>query len=143
MNIFELSVIIVLMGTTIVFAILFFLNMLTLYYVKIINFIKFLKKSLKHEMHYFFKNFKSTDLSKKCEDMPEKNLKKTSKFFEDNSFKESEEELIAIISAAVYNTLESSKISKYKIKSITPLNNDYSLWKFAGLLENTNSIQQF
>ena len=50
------------------------------------------------------------------------------------------EELIAVISAAAMDALESNKNLKYKIKSITPSEINYPnyLWKYAGVIENTN-----
>lgn len=116
----ELTVVVVLTGIIIVFAILFILTLVTNIYGRIINILKsnFIKK-------------------KEAENkVLQTNIKK------DNSPQSLDEEIVAVITAAV-QTSNIFPNTKYKIKSISssPYSeniNSPSPWKLAGLLENTN-----
>ena len=142
MNVFEISIIITLMGLSIVFIVLFFLSLITSYYAKSINLMKLLKNRLLSKNSFQRKSSKEQKLNHQIKNDVKENSIVKPKSEEKNNQNYENAELIAVISAAAMYTLETSEKSKYKIKSITSteLNYPYSLWKYAGLAENTASI---
>ena len=114
MTLLGLTSVVVLTGIIIVFAILSILTLVTDNYGKIIRAIKSI-------------------FTQDCtiNKIPETSVK-------NETFKTPDEEIIAVISASIY-ALDLNYGTKYKIKSIKPLEKtNSSAWKLASLLENTN-----
>ena len=63
MNVFEISIIITLMGLSIVFIVLFFLSLITSYYAKSINLMKLLKNRLLSKNSFQRKSSKEQKLN--------------------------------------------------------------------------------
>lgn len=113
----ELTAVVVLTGIIIVFAILFILTLVTNIYGKVINLIrsKFNKEKTAQNTNSKF----SVKNNKSSQNM--------------------DEEIVAVIGAAIYESNILSNTKKYAIKSISLTdNNSISSWKLSGLLENTN-----
>lgn len=137
MSIFEIAISITLMGLSIVFAVLLLLSLITMHYPTLINLIKLAKNRLANKISIQKKEVKIKKLKQvqknESKEAPVDRLK-----IEETDI--TSEELIAVISAAAMYALESNKNLKYKIKSITPSEINYPnyLWKYAGVIENTN-----